>query len=93
MQRDAVFFVPVDAVQHDVVDGLLACEHRREQDAVVVGVGLRAEDGDVVEVRRERHQLLERARAGHAIADHDELHRSHRPGVIRSYAAWRIWRR
>ena len=47
-------------------------EHRREQDAVVVRVRLGAEDRDVVGVGRELQQLLERAHAGHAVADHHE---------------------
>jgi hypothetical protein len=45
----------------------------RQQDAVVVGVRLGAEDGDVVQVGRDLQQLFERAHAGHAVADHHQL--------------------
>ena len=59
-------------VQHDLVERLLAREHRRQQDAVVVRMRLGAEHRDVVGVRRELQELLERAHAGHAVADDDE---------------------
>ena len=72
-QRDAVLVVPLARVEHDVVDGLLRREHRRQQDAVVVAVRLRAEHRDVVHVRREREQLLDGAHARHAVADEHEL--------------------
>ena len=64
-------------VQHDLVERLLAGQHRRQQDAVVVGVRLGAEHRDVVEIGRDLQQLLERAHAGHAVADHHELHFFH----------------
>jgi hypothetical protein len=69
MQRDAVFVVPPAVVENDVVERHLARQHRREQDAVVVGVRLGAEHGDVVHVGRELEQLFQRAHAGHAVAD------------------------
>ena len=69
--------VPVERVEDDLVDRLLAGEHRREQDAVVVRVRLGAEHGDVVQVGRDLQQLLERAHAGHAVADHHQLHLLH----------------
>ena len=43
----SLLLIPLERVEHDVVGGLLAGEHRREQDAVVVDVRLVAEDGDV----------------------------------------------
>ena len=39
--------VPVRPMQHDVVGLLLARQHRRQQDAVVVAARLGAEHGDV----------------------------------------------
>jgi hypothetical protein len=74
VQRDAVVLVPGPVVEHDFVQRLFAGEHRRQQDAVVVGVGFGAEDGDVVQVGRDLQQLFERAHASHAVADHDQLH-------------------
>ena len=59
---------------------LLAGQHRRQQDAVVVAVRLGAEHGDVVEVRRELEQFLDRAHAGHAVADHDQTRTGRRAG-------------
>ena len=44
---DAVGSIPVDVVKHDLVGGLLAGEHRRKHDAVVVDVRLVAEDRDL----------------------------------------------
>jgi hypothetical protein len=70
MQADAVVGIPAERIEDDVVDGHLARQHRREQDAVVVGVRLGAEHGDVVEVGRELQQVLHGAHAGHAVADH-----------------------
>jgi hypothetical protein len=50
MQGDAVLGVPLQRVEDDLVEGLLAGQHRRQQDAVVVGVRLGAEHGDLVQV-------------------------------------------
>ena len=73
MQRDAAARVPVGPVQHDVVGLLLAGEHRREQNAVVVAVRLGAEHGDGEAIGdAELQQFFDRAHAGHAIAGHDE---------------------
>src|SRR3954464_10039013 len=52
---------------------VLAGEHGGEQDAVVVGMRLRTEHGDVVVAGRQLQQLLDCADAGHAIAHHDKL--------------------
>jgi hypothetical protein len=68
--------IPVQSVQHDVVERLLAGQHRREQDPVVVRMRLRAEHGHVTVVGRKSEELFERAHAGHAIADDDQLHSS-----------------
>ncbi len=59
VQPDAVVGVPVERVEHDLVERLLAGEHRREQDAVVVRVRLGAEHRDVVQVGSDLQQLLE----------------------------------
>ncbi|MDT4837119.1 hypothetical protein FQZ97_708430 [compost metagenome] len=83
VQRDVVVRVPLPAVEHDLVHRLLAREHGRQQDAVVVGVRLGAEDGDVVQVGRDLQQLFERAHAGHAVADHHEFHFLHGAGPFR----------
>ena len=73
MQRDAAARVPVGPVQHDVVGLLLAGEHRRQQDAVVVAARLGAEHGDGEAVGdAELEQLFDRAHAGHAIARHHQ---------------------
>ena len=78
VQADAVFGVPVQRIEHDVLEVLLTGQHRREQDAVVVGVRLGAEHGDVVHVRHQLEQLLQRADAGHAVADDDQSWLLHR---------------
>ncbi len=81
VQGDAVLGVPGQRVEHDLVEGLLAGQHRREQDAVVVRMRFGAEHGDLVHVRLQLQQLLERADAGHAVAHHHQswlLHRSFR---------------
>jgi hypothetical protein len=77
VQGDAVVAVPVEIVEHDLGQRHLARQHRRQQDAVVVAVRLGAEHGDVVEVGRELEQLLDRAHAGHAVADQHEFHLLH----------------
>jgi hypothetical protein len=50
VQRDAVLLVPGPGVEDDLVHRLLAREHGRQQDAVVVGMRLGAEHRDVVQV-------------------------------------------
>src|SRR5439155_584622 len=69
---DAVLPIPVGPVDHDVVGRFLSRKHRREEHAVVVGMGLVAEDGHV-EARRMPEDLLEACHARHAVADHHEL--------------------
>ena len=56
---------------------VLAGEHGRQHDAVVVGVRLIAEHGDVVGIRRNLEQLLYGAHARHAIADDYQVHSLH----------------
>ena len=73
VQGDVVVGVPGPVVEHDLVQRLLTGQHRAQQDAVVVGVGLGTEDGDVVQVGRDLQQLFERAHTGHAVADHHQF--------------------
>ena len=83
-QLDAVLAIPVERVQRDLVGRLLAGQHRRQQDAVVVDVGFVAEDRDV-ELRRVLQDLLDAGDAGHAVADDDErslpVNRRSTPGL------------
>ncbi len=73
VQGDAVVRVPALVVEHDLLQRLLAGEHRREQDAVVVAAGLGAEYGDVVDIGRDLQELLQRAHARHAVADQNQF--------------------
>ena len=61
MQRNVVVFVPVPDVQNGLVQSLLARQNRAEQNAVVVGVWLRAKNSDLVQIRRNFEQLFNRA--------------------------------
>ena len=74
----AVVGVPVVAVEDDVVLVLLAGQHGRQHDPVVVAVRLLAEDGDreLLAAAALEH-LLDQAGAGHPVADDDQP----RPGV------------
>jgi hypothetical protein len=72
-QRDAVILVPLHRVEHDVADGLLAGEHGRQQNSVVVAVWFGTEDGDVIEIGGTVQQHFDRADAGHTVADHHQL--------------------
>src|SRR5690606_3987779 len=76
-QVDAVPGVPVEAVEHDVVKGAFAGQYRRQQDAVVVGVRLGAEHGDVVQVRGKPKQFLQGPDPGHAVARHHQFESVH----------------
>ena len=70
-QSDVVGDVPVERIQRNVIQRFLSRQNRRKLDAVVVGVGLIAEHGDI-ELRMVAQDLLERGDAGHAVADDDE---------------------
>ena len=72
-QLDVVFQVPVEVVEDDLFEGLLTGQHRRQQDAVVVGVRFGAEDGDVVELVAQLEQFFQGTDPGHAIADHHQF--------------------
>ncbi len=71
-QLDAVVLIPGSIVDHDLVEGLLASQHRREHDAVVIHPRLGPEDGDIVAGGIAGKNFLDRAAAGHAVADDDE---------------------
>ena len=71
-QLDGVGVVPGGVVDDDVVEGFFAGEDRAEHDAVVVGVGLGAEDGDAEFVGSTGEDLLDGSHSGHAVADDDE---------------------
>ena len=68
-QLDALVRVPVAVMGHDVLELLLPGQHRREHDPVVVAVRLGAEHGDVERAGRAGDDLLQRADAGHAVAN------------------------
>jgi len=71
-QIDMVSYVPVLMMNDDVIELLLAGEHGRQHDAVIVDARLGAEDGDVVAIWRARKQLLEQSAGRHAVAENDE---------------------
>jgi hypothetical protein len=72
VEQDAVGVVPCARVEHDVVHRLLAGQHGRQQDAVVVTVRFGAEHGDAVHVGCQLEQLLDGPHARHAVADDDQ---------------------
>jgi hypothetical protein len=77
MQGDALRGIPAQRVEDDLVNRLFTRQHRRQQDAVVVGMRLGAKNGDLVQIRRHLEQLLQRADTGHAVAHHHQLHLRH----------------
>ena len=72
-QLDVVVQVPIQIVEHDLFEGLLTGQYRRQQDAVVVGVRLGAEHGDVVQLVAQLEQFFQGANPGHAVADHHQF--------------------
>ena len=72
VQGYAVLGIPVTAVEDDLIHRLLPGQDRREQDAVVVGVRLGTEDGDVVEVRLQLEEFLDGTHPRHAVTDQDQ---------------------
>jgi hypothetical protein len=75
-----VVLVPGPVVEHDI-ERLLAGQHGRQQNAVVVGMRLGAEDRDVVQIGGNGQQLFQRAHACHAVANHDQFGFFHRVPV------------
>ena len=72
-QIDVVPRVPGVVVDDDVVELLVAREHGRQHDAVVVDARLGAEDGHVIAVRRARKEFFQHAAGGHSVAEDDKL--------------------
>ncbi len=64
------FQVPVQIVEHDLFERLFAGQYRRQEDAVVVGMGFGAEDRDVVQLITQLEQFFQGTNPGHAVADH-----------------------
>src|SRR5690606_30460259 len=77
MQRNPMFFIPAAIIENDVLQGLFAGQYGREQYAVVVGVGLGTEHGDVVQRTVQLQELFDGTDAGHTVADDDEIHFFH----------------
>src|SRR6185312_10020254 len=66
---DAVLLVPFKAVEHDVIRRLLAGEHGRKQNAVVVDVSFVAKDRDL-KLRSMTQYLFDASHARHSISDY-----------------------
>ena len=73
VQQDMVVLVPGPVVEHDIAERLLAGQHRRQQNAVVVGMRLGAEDRDVVQIGGNGQQLFQRTHACHSVTNHDQF--------------------
>ena len=69
---NVVALIPVETVENDILIRFFTCQHRRQQDAVVVDVSLVAEDRDV-ELRRVPHNLLDASHSRHPISDDHKL--------------------
>ena len=73
VQRDAVVPVPRQRVEEDVGGVVQTGEHPRQQDPVVVPVGLVTEHGGLEQLRAPPLQdLFDRARPGHPVADDNQ---------------------
>ena len=72
LQPDTVLLIPFEPVQRDVIERFLTCQHGREQNAVVVDVGLISKNSDF-EFRRVFKNLFHAGHAGHAISNDDKL--------------------
>ncbi len=77
MQRNVIVSIPIFIIQHDVFDRLLTCQHRRQQDAIVVCVRFGAEHRDVIYIWCNLQQLLQRTYSRHTISNHDQLQLLH----------------
>ena len=77
VQGDLVFLVPLEFVEHDLGYGHFAGQHRRKQDAVVVGMRFGTEDRDVVVIRLDLQEFFNGTDTGHAVADQDETGFAH----------------
>src|SRR5579883_662382 len=69
---DPMASVPVAIVDNNFVRGFLSRKHGRQQDAIVIDVGLIAKNGDF-EVVRVGENLLDACHSRHPIADNDQL--------------------
>ena len=94
IQFYVVLLIPVERVEIDVVDRLRAVQHVREQNTVVIAVGLVAEHGNFEHVRAATGQhFLDRAGAGHAVADHHQTLLLHAFILVRAEPTLQISRR
>jgi len=92
MQGDVIVLVPVPWVEHNFVERLLAGQHGGQQNAVVVGMRLGTEHGDVIEIGRNLEKLLQGANTCHAVADHHEFHFALGLRVyVHGHAAFSTW--
>ena len=82
-QLDAVPVVPGVLVDDDLLERLLARQHRAEHDPVVVRVRLGAEHADAEFLRAAGEDFLDGPHAGHAVADDHEAESGGRDRVHR----------
>ena len=80
-RADPVLPVPIDIVQNDVVGRFLPGQDARQQNAVVVGVSLVAENG-YLEIAAALEDLLNAGHARHSIAHHDQPFHAPAPTVL-----------
>ncbi len=73
VEDDPVLDIPAVAMDDDFLVLLLAGEHGREHDAVVIDARLGVKDRDLVAAARVLEEMLEHAPRGHAVADDDEF--------------------
>ena len=71
-QTNSMPVVPTRPIDDDFVERLVARQNRRQQDAVVVGVWLGTDDGNIEAVGSARQQFLDRPHPGHSVADDHE---------------------
>src|SRR5262249_47244445 len=67
-----VSLVPFAGVKNDFIDLLLSREQGGQQDAIVAGMRLRADDFDLEAFAVARENFIDRAHSGHAVADEEE---------------------
>ena len=74
MQADTILLVPCERIENDFGCLLRPVEHRGQHDAVVVAERLGAEHRDIEQLgAAARENLLDGARARHAVADDDQI--------------------
>ena len=73
VQGNAIVHIPLLIIEHDLINGLVSSQYRREHNTVVVTIRFCAEHGNFISIGRDLEQFLDGTDTCHAISDNNQF--------------------